>query len=240
MKEQYLLGIQLKRDMIPSFEEYPFSLPMVSSLDRLELHPKVTFFIGENGAGKSTLLEAIAVASGFNAEGGSKNFDFETNSTHSQLYEYIRLIKGIRRPKDGYFLRAESYYNLASNIDKLGVNEYYGGKSLHEQSHGEAFFALFQNRLYGEGLYIFDEPEAALSPMRLFSFLVRLDELVDKNSQFIIATHSPVILSYPNALIYLVDERGINKVEYENTDHYLVTKQFYSDYKHFLWELLKK
>ncbi|HWQ61034.1 MAG TPA: AAA family ATPase, partial [Negativicutes bacterium] len=156
LSDTYLRSIKLLREEIDSFDQYPFSLPIFRELDILEFHPQVTFIIGENGTGKSTLLEAVAIAWGFNPEGGTRNFTFSTRSSHSQLHEKIRLIRGAKKPKDGFFLRAESFYNLATQIDELGVGGYYGGKSLHEQSHGEAFFATFMNRFKGNGLYILD------------------------------------------------------------------------------------
>ncbi|MDF2909569.1 MAG: hypothetical protein K0Q56_449, partial [Sporolactobacillus laevolacticus] len=156
-------------------------------LDTFEFRKKVTFFVGENGTGKSTILEALAVSSGYNPEGGSKNFNFATSDTHSNLYRAMRVIKGIDRPRDGFFLRAESFYNLASNIDEIGdplFLEQYGGRSLHEQSHGESFLSLMLHRFRGNGLYILDEPEAALSPSKLMTMLARMHELVNQHSQF--------------------------------------------------------
>jgi predicted ATPase len=199
---QYLRSIELKRDDIQSFSRYPFCLPIIRSLSSIELHPKVTYIVGENGSGKSTILEAVAAAYGFNPEGGTINFSFSSRDTHSELHNYIKLIKGIRRPKDGFFLRAESFYNLATNVDELekldpGLLSAYGGKSLHNQSHGESFFSVLMNRFSGNGLYILDEPEAALSPSRQMAMLSRIHDLVEEHSQFIIATHSPIIMAYP-------------------------------------------
>ena len=229
---QYLRTVELCRKNISSFSKYPFSLEAVLSLFTLELHPKVTFLVGENGTGKSTILEAIATSYGFNPEGGTKNFNFSTMSTHSELYKYLKLVKGVRRPEDGFFLRAESFYNVATNIDeldKLGggprIIDSYGGHSLHEQSHGESFLSVFINRFRGKGLYILDEPEAALSPSRQMAMLARMHELVQQDSQFIIATHSPIIMSYPNAIIYEISD-GFKKVEYRDTEHYQVMKEF--------------
>lgn len=222
---QYLRYIELEREMVPSFTVYPFNLPAIKNLDRLDFHPKVTFMVGENGSGKSTILESIAVAFGFNAEGGTKNFNFSSRSTHSDLNQYMKLVKGIKKPRDGFFFRAESFYNFASNVDELEVNFAYGGQSLHEQSHGESFFAVFQNKFGGESLYILDEPEAALSPSRQMSMLTRMHELVKEGSQFIIATHSPIIMAYPDALIYELKE-GFEKVDYEDTEHYQIMRSF--------------
>jgi predicted ATPase len=242
---QYLRRINLKRDEIPSFNKYPFNLPSLRGLDELAFHPNVTFLIGENGMGKSTLLEAIAVALGFNPEGGSFNFNFSTYDSHSPLADYLKVIKGIEKPKDGFFLRAESFYNVASNIEDLDkggggrrVIESFGGVSLHEQSHGEAFFATFLHRFGGNGIYILDEPEAAISPLRQMSMLTRIHDLVKENSQFIIATHSPIIMAYPNAKIFEFTEEGIIENTLEETNHYRIMKQFFDDKNRMLHHLL--
>jgi predicted ATPase len=189
--------------------------------------------VGENGSGKSTLLEAIAVSCGFNAEGGTRNFRFGTRSSHSDLHRYIRVAKGIRKPKDGFFLRAESFYNVATEIERLDsegmgprVIDSYGGKSLHEQSHGESFLALMMNRFGGDGLYILDEPEAALSPQRQLAALARIHDLVQAGSQFIIATHSPILMAYPEAHIYACSTDGIELIDYYDTEHYRVMRDF--------------
>lgn len=232
--EQYLYEVKLKREEVPSFDNYPFSLNAVKNIFTIKLHPKVTFFIGENGSGKSTLMEAIAVSWGFNPEGGTKNFKFGTYESHSSLHEYLRLSRGVARPKDGFFLRAECFFNVASEIQRLDefgsfgppIIDSYGGRSLHEQSHGESFMSLLIHRFGGSGLYILDEPEAALSPTRQMAMISRMHELVKANSQFIIATHSPIILSYPNAKIFQLEENGLKCVKYEETEHYQVTRDF--------------
>src|SRR5216684_3818127 len=225
IKKTFLQAVRLERDKVTSFEAYPFCIPAVRHLHRLELHPAVTFFIGENGTGKSTLLEAIATKYGFNVEGGSKNFNFATQESQSDLHDFIRLERGVLHPSDGFFLRAESFYNVATEIDRLGVTRGYGGVSLHEQSHGEAFLALLMNRFLGDGLYILDEPEAALSPARQLALLARIHELIKRGSQFLIATHSPIVMAYPDATILLLDD-GMREIAYEETDHYLVTRDF--------------
>jgi predicted ATPase len=186
--------------------------------------------VGENGSGKSTLLEAIAISWGFNAEGGSKNFNFSTQSTHSDLYKCLRLSKGTSQAKDGYFLRAESFYNVASEVKKLGVGDSYGDKALHDQSHGESFMSLVLNRFSGNGLYILDEPEAALSPSRQLALISRIHDLVSQNSQFIIATHSPILMAYPDSCIFVLEESGIKNIDYTETEHYQVTKEFINNY----------
>jgi predicted ATPase len=231
--EHYLLDVKLRRERVSSFDEYPFSLPVARNLHTLELHPKVTFIVGENGSGKSTLLEAIATAWGFNPEGGTKNFRFQTRRSHSVLHEHLLLGKSIRRAKDGFFLRAESFFNVATEIEHLDegpggppIIGSYGGRSLHEQSHGESFFALMLNRFGGNGLYILDEPEAALSPSRQLALIARLHQLVERRSQFIIATHSPILMAYPHAKIFQIGDTGMEPINYEQTEHFMVARAF--------------
>ena len=243
---EYIRYIELDRNKVPSFSEYPFNLPAIKNLDTLSFHPKVTFIVGENGSGKSTILESIAVKFGFNAEGGTRNFNFSSRATHSDLNQYIKVVKGTKRPQDGFFFRAESFYNFATNIDELDsemsfgpplINSY-GGRSLHEQSHGESFFAVFLNKFSGKSIYILDEPEAALSPSRQMSMLTRMHELVGEGSQFIIATHSPIIMAYPNARIYQINE-GFEQVNYEDTEHYQVMHSFLNNTQKMLNILLE-
>lgn len=226
ISNQFVSRIALKTELIESFDSYPLSLPVVRNLDYIEFHPKVTFFVGENGSGKSTLLEALAISLGFNAEGGSRNFGFSTRASHSTLHEFLRVSKGIRRPRTGFFLRAESFFNVATEIENLNVGEAYGARSLHEQSHGESFMTLLNNRFGEQGLYILDEPEAALSPQRQLAALSRIHDLVLERSQFIIATHSPILMAYPNAWIYACTSDGLRRVNYEDTEHFHVTRDF--------------
>jgi predicted ATPase len=232
--KQYIRDIMIKREEIKTPNDYPFNIPALRGFDKLGFHPDVTFLIGENGAGKSTLIEAIAVAMGFSAEGGTRNFQVATADTISDLNKYLKITKGYANPKDYYFLRAESFYNVATYMDSTGYLGGYGDRSLHACSHGEAFMATLTMKLRGNGLYIFDEPEAALSPTRQMAALAAIHELVEKNSQFIIATHSPILLAYPNAKILLLDENGVSEVAYEDTEHYVVTKSFLSNYKNML------
>lgn len=216
--------------------DYRARIPAIRSAETIEFTNPVTFFIGENGSGKSTLVEAIAMAAGFNPEGGSKNFQFETVKRETEEERLVKLIRSAKRPSDGYFLRAESFFNVATEIDRLGVTRGYGGASLHAQSHGEAFMALLLNRFLGDGLYILDEPEAALSPMRQLSMLVRIHDLAGWGSQFIIATHSPILMAYPGATIYQLDEK-IHEVAYEETEHYTVMRDFMNRREAMLREL---
>lgn len=230
--ELYIEDIRLKKREQP--DSYVFRLPVVRNLGVLRLQKRVTFIAGENGTGKSTLLEAVAVAFGFNAEGGSRNFAFSTYASHSALSDFLLLGKGVKRPKDGYFLRAESFYNVASYIEELDsqpaaaplIKESYGGNSLHNQSHGESFLSLVLNRFGGNGLYILDEPEAALSPSRQLTLLARIHALTEQNSQFLIATHSPILMAYPDADIFVLKEDGIFLTPYRETDNYRITKEF--------------
>ena len=221
MTHRYLDRVYL-REPVPA-GSYLAALPAVRALgDRehpLKIPAPVTFLVGENGTGKSTLLEAVAVACGFNAEGGTRNFSFSTRETHSPLYRYLTVGR-TAYPRDGFFLRAESFYNVATNIDEMDeepgpggrVIDSYGGVSLH--------------RFGGQGLYLLDEPEAALSPARLMTLLVHIRHLVGQDSQFLIATHSPILMSYPGACIYQLSEAGITQVDYRDTEHYQLTRRF--------------
>lgn len=219
------------------FEEYSYlrNIPSLKNFQGINIEKPVTFFVGENGSGKSTLLEAIAVALGLNPEGGYKNFNFATKETHSDLGKLLEIARGPRREEDGFFLRAESFYNLATEVEELASSGFtnfydsYGGKSLHDQSHGESFRSLILNRFRPRGIYLLDEPEAALSPTSQMSLLCIIDELVKKDTQFIIASHSPIILAYHNADIYEFSEAGIEKTSYRETQSYSVTKTFLDD-----------
>jgi predicted ATPase len=235
----FVVGTRLVADRVPSWTDYPFSLPAVRALDGLELKTPVTFFVGENGVGKSTLLEAIAIAFGFNPEGGSRSFNFESRASHSPLHEALRLVKSSRRPSDGFFLRAETFYNVASEVERLGAVRGYGERSLHELSHGESFISLAINRFWGDGFYVLDEPEAALSPTRQLALLVRIRDLVARGSQFVIATHSPLIMAFPSATLLQIDESGVREVHYQDTEHYLVTKRFINNPDRMLAQLFE-
>ena len=223
-----------------NFNQYPFSLPIIKNLIGIKFAGPVTFFVGENGTGKSTILEAIANQAGFGPEGGSRNIRFKTSQEKTylgtqSLAEQFTLSWRIK-PKNGYFFRAESFYNIANYIDTMALSggqgpevayAPYGGKSLHEQSHGESFLSFFKHRLGSEGFFIFDEPEAALSPQRQLSLLAIIHEIcMHTDSQFIIATHSPILLAYPDATIYSCDTETLTQIAYQDTDHYQITKQF--------------
>lgn len=248
ISNQYVGRVALLRNKVESFERYPFCLPAIRSFDHIDLHPRVTFFVGENGSGKSTLLEAIAVSLGFNAEGGSKNFRFGTRHSHSELHEYLRVAKGIKRPRDGFFLRAESFFNVATEIEKLDAEPSfgppaiasYGGRSLHEQSHGESFMALMTQRFGGQGIYILDEPEAALSPQRQLAVMSRMHDLVLDDSQFIIATHSPILLTLPGARVLSLDGGEMREVDYRDTEHFRLTRDFLNAPERFFRHLLEE
>ncbi|MBS2026713.1 MAG: AAA family ATPase [Deltaproteobacteria bacterium] len=236
----FIRHIELLRERIADPNAYPFSLPALRKLDKLKLDPHITFFIGENGSGKSTLIEAIAVAAGMNPEGGSRNMHFATRESQSSLHTALRLVRGYKRPRTDFFLRAESFYNVATAVDGYLATRSYGGKSLHEQSHGESFMAMANHRLGPNGLYIFDEPEAALSPQRQLALLARIHALVQARSQFIIATHSPILMAYPGALLYSLSERGIEQVEYEQTEHFALTRDFLLDRERYLRRIFER
>ncbi|HUF30285.1 MAG TPA: AAA family ATPase [Gemmatimonadaceae bacterium] len=236
--KQYVVSLKLIGDRVAAASEYPFSLPALRGADGLQFTTPVTFLIGENGVGKSTLLEAIAIAYGFNPEGGSRNFNFASRESHSILHSALRLVKSARRPRDGFFLRAESFYNVATEVERLGVSHSYGDRELHEQSHGESFMSLVTNRFRGKGLYLLDEPEAALSPTRQLALLVRLKQLVEDDSQFIIATHSPILMAFPGARILEITDREVASVRYEETEHFQITRRFLNNPEGMLDELM--
>lgn len=242
----YIDSVRLARPL--GEDSYLMRIPAVRWLaenEVLALHKPVTFLVGENGTGKSTLLEAVALAAGFNAEGGTYNMRFETENAFSELWEHIRLGR-TRRAADGFFLRAESFYNLASYIDihdrdpESGspIIPGFGGVSLHAQSHGESFLAMVRNRLGGHGLYLFDEAEAALSPSGALTLLAEMDRLVKNDSQFIISTHSPILMAYPGAEVLQLSADGIQSVDYRATEHFTLMKQFLDDPDRMLHYLL--
>ncbi|KEK10760.1 AAA family ATPase [Lysinibacillus fusiformis] len=223
----YLKSCKMLQDTIPNKQMYPFNIPSLQDLQELEFPTNVTFFVGENGSGKSTLLEAIADRCDFNTAGGGRQNLYEVHKAESSLGEYIRL-SWMPKISNGFFLRSETFYQFASHIDLIEDPRRYnafGGKSLHHQSHGESFLALFMNRFKGRAIYLLDEPEAALSPTRQLSLLKIMKDL-EHEAQFIIATHSPILLGYPNATIYSFDNGEIETIRYKDSIHYIVTKRF--------------
>jgi predicted ATPase len=220
------------------WDRHPYNVPAVRELESISFHADVTFFIGENGAGKSTMLESIALALGFSMEGGTKSVRLNTAGEAAPLYQSLRLSKSFMKPRDEYFFRAESFHNVATYMEEVGYLDGYGG-SLHSRSHGEAFMAVLLNKFKGNGLYLLDEPEAALSPNRQLAALSAIHQLVQQDSQFIIATHSPILLAYPNAKILLFDGAGITEVAYEDTEHFAITRDFLNHYPRRLQQLLE-
>ena len=237
MNPLYIREIRISWDGIDR-ESYLRSIEAIHNVDHIRLTNPVTFFVGENGSGKSTLLEAIAVACGFNPEGGTRNYNFSTYDSHSELCDAIRLVRGVRRAEWGYFLRAESFYNVATKEDEYsrgpgGIPQHY-----HEKSHGESFLQLVQNTFRPNGLYLLDEPEAALSPQRQLTLLMEIDRCARTGAQFIIASHSPILLGIPDAQILTFDEGPIHPCAYEDTDSYQVTEVFINHREQLLHNLL--
>ncbi|NKQ59384.1 AAA family ATPase [Amycolatopsis sp. K13G38] len=243
---RFIQGVRL--DPAADTGRYPFTLPAVAHLARsggLRLGAGVTFLVGENGTGKSTLVEAIAVAAGFNPEGGSQNFRFATRATESSLGDALILTWGTAKPRTGFFLRAESYYNVATEIERLNrepgppLLPSYGGISPHERSHGESFMDLVTHRFGPQGLYLLDEPEAALSVRGCMAVLARLAELAEQGCQIVVATHSPILLALPGATIYEIAENGeISPVPYDDALPVRLTRDFLTTPQRYLRHLL--
>lgn len=235
----FLKRVKLLREGNNLSHTYPYSIPAIKQLDELELTNPVTFFVGENGSGKSTLMEAIADICGFNTAGGGRNNTYDLEASEAALSDHIRL-SWLPKVTNGFFLRAESFYHFASHIDDIGSIQAYGGRSLHHQSHGEAFLSLFQNRFGGKAIYLLDEPEAALSPQRQLTFLRIIHDLEKSGEvQFIIATHSPILLGYPEAEILHFSEDGIRSIDYEETEHYQITRGFLENREGYLKHLFQ-
>jgi predicted ATPase len=254
VNDGFVTSIRLILDSDEQRAGYPWDLPAIAHLaNGLELHPKVTYLIGENGSGKSSLLAAIALAAGMSAEGGSSNYAFPTDGNEAQVYalsqrgaqasvaESLRLLRGMRRPRTDFFLRAESLFVAATYLEGLDTDALraYGGTSLHEQSHGEGYLALMIHRFGPDGFYLLDEPEAALSTQNCLTCLRRIHELVRDGSQFIISTHSPLILAYPDATIYQCTDTGLQQIDYEDSEPVRLTTSFLSGRERFLRELLE-
>ncbi|HEY1754723.1 MAG TPA: AAA family ATPase [Bryobacteraceae bacterium] len=232
-----LLSVALLRERVTDWLTYPFVIPAIRTLEKLEFRSRICFFVGENGSGKSTLLEAIATQYGFGLEGGGRNFHRQTTES---LQSVAPLSKALRvaftkRTGKGFYLRAESFFNVASEVDQMARDDPasdalapYGGISLHQQSHGESFLALLENRFFRKGFYVLDEPEAALSPQRQITMLGVLRDLLEDNEeiQFLIATHSPILLAYPGAQIFSFDDGVIREITYRETNSYQVMARF--------------
>ena len=238
MKQLLLRGIRLDQEAIP-FDSYVRKIPSLQ-LDHLDFHQSVTFLTGENGSGKSTLLEAIAVAAGFNPEGGSRNYHFSSYDSHSPLHNAVRLIRGTNRIRTGYFLRAESFYNVATAEEREYADSEHPSQEFHKRSHGESFLRLAEVYLNGGGLYFFDEPEAALAPQRQMTLMLQIHACAKQGAQFIIATHSPILLSMPDAEILSFDDGHIHPCTYEETGSYQVTSMFINNRERILNELFSQ
>ncbi|WP_373231017.1 AAA family ATPase [Cohnella sp.] len=232
----YLRSLEILRNANTDPKSYPFSIPAIKALNSLSFRTNVTFFVGENGSGKSTILEAIAYQCGFNTAGGGKNNNYDVDSSSSALGDCIRL-SWLPKITNGFFLRSETFYHFASHLDTMPESlQYYGGRSLHKQSHGEAFLSLFNHRFGKKAIYLLDEPEAALSPARQLA-LLRVIKDLENEAQFIIATHSPILLGYPDAQILNFDAQQLEEIRYEDTLHYIVTRRFLENRKIVLDEL---
>ncbi len=234
----HIRGLTIDWDGIAD-DSYLRSIPAIAGLSELEFNKPVTFLVGENGSGKSTLLEAIAVSCGFNPEGGTKNYNFSTYDSHSELCDAIRLKRSFTKPAWGYFLRAESFYNVASAEEEYSLEGGVMPAYYHHKSHGESFLELAQTNFKGNGLYLLDEPEAALSPQRQLTLLLEIVECANKNSQFLIVTHSPILLGIPDAEILSFDDGEIHTCAYEDTDSYQVTEMFINNREQILKRLLE-
>jgi predicted ATPase len=232
----FVLSATLLRDRVPSFDQYPFAIPAIRTLEELRFDPGVAFLIGENGSGKSTPIEAIAIVAGFNPEGGSRNFRFAARPSESPLHEALRLARGPQRERVGFFLRAETLFNLATEVEQRALAAY-GWEDMHAKSHGEAFLWLVKERFHPRGLYILDEPEAAPSPQRQLALLRLIHDLVQARCQFIIPTHSPILMAYPGATMYGLSEEGIVSTSYEETEHYQVTRGFMANHRDYIRRL---
>lgn len=247
--------VSIKQSLYVDPKSYPFSLNIIKNFQKIKFSNQVTFFVGENGTGKSTLLEAIAFQAGFGPEGGSKNIYFKTSNEKNykgiELLAHQLILSWRLKPQDGYFFRAESFFNIANYLDNMATTggegaertyAAYGGKSLHEQSHGESFLAFFKNRLGSGGFFILDEPEAALSPQRQLTLLIIINEMCKSSpkTQFIIATHSPLILAYPKATIYSCDSETLTPITYQETKHFQITKQFLNNPDYYMHHLFQE
>lgn len=238
MNNQFIQGVIFEWDKIDN-DSYIKKIEAFKGIEKIEFTNSITLFVGENGSGKSTLLEAIAVAHGFNPEGGTKNYSFSTHDTHSELCDAIRISKSYRKEKWGYFLRAESFYNVATKEEEYADSSHPSAR-YHEKSHGEGFLALAQNNFRPNGLYLLDEPEAALSPQRQLTLLMEIYRCAKEGAQFFIVTHSPILLGIPNAEILSFDNGSIHTCSYEETESYQVTEMFINNRDALLNRLLEE
>jgi predicted ATPase len=246
-----LKKLSLLRERVEDWTTYPFSVPTIASLQEITINSRIVFFAGENGSGKSTLLEAIAGHYGFGPEGGNRNLQHDTTEHNHSTDALIRALRLSfdKRTGEGFFLRAESFFNTATNIDELDkqalgppILPSYGGQSLHSRSHGETFFTLLDYKFRRNGLFLLDEPEAALSPQRQLSFLILIHDTLRqyKDAQFIISSHSPVLLGYPGAQILSFDDNHIHEIGYEETAPMQIVRRFVNDRDSILQELFQE
>lgn len=237
-KDLFVKELKINWDAIAP-GSYLRSIKTIAGIDRLAFHSPITFFVGENGTGKSTLLEAMAVAYGFNPEGGTVNYSFSTYDSHSELWDAVTLSKSFKKVHCGYFLRAESFYNVATKEDEYGKMPGGVPLNLHKKSHGESFLTIINEYFKADGLFFLDEPEAALSPQRQMTLLLKIAESVRENSQFFIVTHSPVLLTLPGAEILSFDNGRLHKIEYEDTESYRISEMFINHREQVLKRLLE-
>ncbi len=235
----FIKGINIDWDKIGR-GSYLRGIESIRDLEHLAFGKNITIFAGENGSGKSTMLEAIAVNYGFNPEGGTRNYNFSTYDSHSELCDAIRLSRGISKPGWGYFLRAESFYNVASAEEEYSRGGTRPSERYHERSHGESFLQLVHSNFKGHGLYLLDEPEAALSPQRQLTLLLEIVNCARENSQFIMVTHSPILLGIPGAEILSFDHGTVHSISYEETDSYQITKMFIENKEQLFHNLLNE
>jgi len=243
-----LIDATIKWNEVEDRESYPFCLGAISNTTKIDLRSKVTILVGENGTGKSTLLEGLAIAMGCSAEGGSRNFRFSTMDTHTQLHYYLRVARDSKPIRDIFFYRAETYYNFATEMKKLDaepsfdpeIRHAYGGRELHQLSHGQSVIQLFRHRFRSNGLYIMDEPEAALSPARQLEVIGHVRNLTAAGAQFVIATHSPILMAIPGATIYEIGEVGLCATKYNSLPQVAIYRRLINDHERFIGSILEQ